>query len=261
MGSEDLKRYLGLMNSWKPSFLRGYPSALKEFADFIEDRGLVVPRLKGILTTSEKLYPRVRRRVEDVFHTRIFDGYGANDGGVSAHERECGNLHIDTERSIMEIVDKDNNQIENGTGRVLATSLTNFAMPLLRYELGDEVIATDEVCSCGRGLPMLKEIIGRTVAVLVTPSGSLIHGWFLHHNWEFGEKVKQYKIVQESIRTVRIYLVPGPGFGPDIVRRIRTLVNASCSEWNLEVNIVESIPKSRSGKVIFIESKVKVDGS
>ena len=257
MGSEDMRRYARILNSWKPAFIRGYPSALKEFADFIETEGITVRRPKAVFATSEKLYPQVRSRIEDVLNARVFDTYGANDGGVSASERECGNLHVDTERSILEVVNEDNCQIASGKGRVLATSLMNFAMPFLRYDLGDEVIATDEQCTCGRGLPMLKEVIGRTVSVLVTPDGTRIHGWFLYHNWEFGESVKQFKMIQEDEKRIKIYLVPGVGFGPHVVERIRALVHATCNDWELDCRVVDSIPKSRTGKVTFIESKVK----
>jgi phenylacetate-CoA ligase len=258
MSPVNLEKYLGIMRSWKPSFLRGYPSALNEFAEYIERQGKAVPKLKGVYTTAEKLYPEVRRTLERVFNVRVFDGYGANDGGAGAHEYECGNMHVDTERSFLEAVDEDNSQIANGKGRVLVTSLKNFAMPFLRYELGDEVLITDEECSCGRGLPMLKEVIGRTTSVLVTPDGSRVHGWFFRQTFgSIGEGVRKFKVVQETERNIRIDIVPGPGFNDGIIQRIRTLVNATCSDWNLDFHIVESIPKSKSGKLIFIESKVR----
>ncbi|MFW9912083.1 MAG: phenylacetate--CoA ligase family protein [Candidatus Thorarchaeota archaeon] len=254
----DLQKYTMMLQSWKPSFLRGAPSGLNELAEHIENHSADIPRLKAIFTTTEKLYPHVRKNLERVFGARVFDGYGANDGGVGAYEYDCGNLHIDTERSILEVVDEENNQITQGRGRVLATSLRNFAMPFLRYEVEDEVVATEQECHCGRGLPILEEIIGRTVSVFVKPDGGLIHGWFFNIIFlDIGETVKQYRVVQETEERIVIYLIPGPGFGDHTIQQISHFVETNCSDWELDFRIVESIPKSRSGKVIFIESLVK----
>ncbi|MHA2403682.1 MAG: phenylacetate--CoA ligase family protein, partial [Candidatus Kariarchaeaceae archaeon] len=126
MREDDLTGYVSFLRRWKPLFLRGYPSALYEFSKYVKD--MTIPEIRGIYTTSEKLYPKVRDEIESAFDTKVYDGYGANDGGVSANECEFGNIHIDTERSIMEIVDDDNNQIQKGKGRVLATSLKNYAI-------------------------------------------------------------------------------------------------------------------------------------
>jgi phenylacetate-CoA ligase len=258
MDAESLRKCTTVLQSWKPVFLRGYPSALDELAEHIEKQGTHIPKPKAIFTTSEKLYAPVREKLERVFGARVFDGYGAADGGVGAYEYECGNLHVDTERSILEVVDEENDKITHGRGRVLATSLRNFSMPFLRYEVGDEVIVTEHECHCGRGLPMLEEIIGRTVSVFVKPDGGLVHGWFfLYIFWEIGEAVRKYKVVQETKERIVIDLVPGSGFGSHIIPQIRHFIRSNCSDWELDFRIVKSIPKSRSGKEIFIESRVK----
>ena len=98
-----------------------------------------LPKIKAVYTAAEKLYPDVRENLQRVFGTRVFDGYGAHDGGLGAYEFECGKMHIDTERSILEVVDDNNEQVSTGEGHVLATSLENFAMPFLRYDTGDIV--------------------------------------------------------------------------------------------------------------------------
>ena len=259
MNPRNLLSYVGMMNSWKPSFLRGYPSALYEFARFIESHDLSIPETSAILVTSEKLYQEVRETLQRVFRARVFDGYGANDGGIGAYEYECGKMHIDTERSILEVVDENNEQIASGEGHVLATSLANFAMPVLRYDMGDEVVLSDELCSCGRGSPVLKEVIGRTVAVLVMPDGTRVHGWFFQHVFfRVGEQVKKYRVVQETKDRIEIDIVPGSSFGEHTIESIRELVSHTCNDWILNFHIVESIPKTKSGKAIYIQSKVKL---
>jgi phenylacetate-CoA ligase len=158
----------------------------------------------------------------------------------------------------MEIVDEDQHQIDVGKGKVLATSLKNYAMPFLRYELGDEAIATDEKCTCGRGLPVIEEILGRSVSTLITPEGVPIHGWFF--GWlmiEFGEAIKQYKITQVSRTNIEVLIVPGTHFTENIIQKIQVLAYAKCKDWKIDIKIVDEIPVSKSGKRIFIESKVK----
>lgn len=258
MDDERLAAYLDQLISWKPAFLRGYPSALYDFAKFLDRESLEVPNLKAVVTTSEKLFPQVRKKLEDVFDTRVFDQYGADDGGVSTAECEHQHMHINTERSIMEIVDEDYNQIDTGQGKVLATSLKNYAMPFLRYELGDEAIASDEKCPCGRGLPVIDEILGRTVSTLITPDGTPIHGWFF--GWlmiEFGEAVSQYKITQVSRTNIDVLIVPGKDFTENIIQKIQSLAHAKCKDWKIDIKLVDQIPVSKSGKRIFIESKLK----
>ena len=259
MNSRNLSRYVAMLNSLKPSFIRGYPSALHEFALFIERHDLMTPDVKAVMVTSEKLYPDVRETLQRVFRAKVFDAYGANDGGIGAHEYECGNMHIDTERGILEVVDENNNQVASGEGHVLATSLENFAMPFLRYDLGDQVTATDEQCSCGRGLPLLKEVIGKTTSILVMPNGTRVHGWFFQQVLRLvKEEVKQYRIVQETKDTIDIYIIPGPGFGEHSIELLRNVIGHTCSDWTLNFSIVDNIPQTDSGKAMTIMSKVKL---
>lgn len=257
MDDEQLECYADVLQSWKPRFLRGYPSALSEFVDFLEEGGFDNPPIKAIFTTSEKLFPKVRGKLGSFFEARVFDGYGANDGGISTFECEEGHIHIDMERSILEVVDKDNHQIEEGEGEVLATSLHNYAMPFIRYKIGDRAVITSEMCSCGRGLPLLQEIIGRSVSIFVTPDGSTVHGWFfLYIFWEIGEEVARYRVTQKTREDVSIQVVPGPSFSPSTTKRISKLVKSKCADWTVDIQVVDSIPESPSGKRIFVESEV-----
>ena len=115
-----------------------------------------------------------------------------------------------------------------------------------------------EMKPCGRGLPVIEEILGRTVSTLVTPDGTPIHGWFF--GWlliEFGEEIRQYKITQVSRTNIEVLIVPGKGFTENIIQKIQSLAHAKCKDWKVDIRLVDEIPVSKSGKRIFIESKVK----
>ena len=246
------------INTWKPLFLRGYPSSIVELANHVERKNLNLHQLKAIFTTSETLFPHVRESIESTLKAKVYDGYGAGDGGLQSFECEHKRMHICTERSVLEVVNDSNCPIVGEVGRILATDLENYAMPLIRYDLGDDAVASEDSCTCGRGLPLLDSLIGRTVSVFVTPQGKLIHGWFfLYMFWEFGERVRDYKVTQINEYNIEILVVPGSNFTPSILTTIEEYIHSNCVDWIVEINLVEEIPKTSSGKKIFIESNVK----
>ena len=253
-----LDNCIDILTSWTPRFIRGYPSSIVELARYIDEHDIQVPPLRAIFTTSENLYPKVKAKIESVFGTRVYDGYGANDGGVQSFECEHNRMHICTERSILEVVDDNDHAVVGKQGRILATDLENFAMPLIRYSLGDEAIASDDICTCGRGLPLLEKILGRTVSVFVTPKGKLIHGWFfLYIFWEIGEIVRDYKVTQTTKQDIEILIVPSSNFDQSILKTIKDYIRSNCAEWVVEIILVDDIPRTSSGKKIFIESRVQ----
>ncbi len=246
------------INTWKPLFLRGYPSSIVELANHIDRKNLNLLQLKAIFTTSETLFPHVREKIESIFETKVYDGYGAGDGGLQSFECQHKRMHICTERSILEVVDDNNCPTVGEAGRILATDLENYAMPLIRYDLGDDAVASEDSCTCGRGLPLLDSLIGRTVSIFVTPRGKLIHGWFfLYMFWEFGEIVHDYRVTQINEHDIEILIVPGLDFDSSILTTIEEYIHSNCAEWMVEISLVEEIPKTSSGKKIFIESKVQ----
>jgi phenylacetate-CoA ligase len=261
MGDREMREYAGIINSFKPRFLRGYASSLYFFASWIEKNDVKVHLPDGIFSTSEKLYPIMREKISAVFGCPVFDTYGLFDGGVTAFEcEEHAGMHIDTERSVMEVVDNNGEQISNGSGRIIATSLYNYAMPFLRYDTGDDGNITDEPCACGRGYKVLKEVNGRTVDVLVTPEGKSIHGWFfLYIFWE-QQGIAEYQVIQETLEKIVIKIVPEDGFDERQLERIRHVVRSRSKGWNLEFRIVDSIERTGSGKYKFIKNNY-INGS
>jgi phenylacetate-CoA ligase len=255
MGDREMKEYAGVINSFRPKFIRGYASSLFFFAGWLEKSDLKIHRPEGIFTTSEKLYPAMRAKIADVFGCQVYDTYGLSDGGVTAFEcTEHSGMHIDTERSVMEVVDGNGEQMGSGEGRILATSLYNYAMPFLRYDTGDDGHLLDDTCSCGRGYRLLKEVNGRTVDVLVTPEGKSVHGWFfLYIFWE-QQGIREYQVIQEALDRIVIKIVPDDGFDERQLDRIRRIVRGRSEGWNLEFRIVEHIERTGSGKYKFIKN-------
>ena len=259
MGDKEMRSYANLITKWKPQFIRGYPSSISQFCEWLEDERIILPSPKAVFTTSEKNYPNMRDKISAYFNAPVLDGYGLNDGGVSAYE--CGEhsgLHIDMERSVMELVDQAGNIIESGEGTILATSLHNFAMPFLRYDTGDLATLAGETCTCGRAYPLLSEIVGRSVDVLVTPEGTKVHGWFfLMIFWEHGEGIREYQVVQETIDEIQINIVKDDGFNEEQLKKISQIILSKSPNWRISFNFVDEIKKTGAGKFKFIINELK----
>jgi phenylacetate-CoA ligase len=260
MGDKEMQDYARIINSFKPGYLRGYASSLYFFACWLEKNDVKIEPPQGVFTTAEKLYPLMKEKISSVFSCPVFDTYGLNDGGVSAFEcEEHSGLHIDTERGIMEVVDDSGEQISKGEGRIIATSLYNYAMPFLRYDTGDEGHILDEPCACGRGYKLLKHVNGRTVGVLLTPEGRSVHGEFFSHIFWDQRGVKEFQVVQETLEQIIIKIVPDERFEERQLDRIRRVVSSRSAGWKLEFRIVDHIDRTGSGKYKFIKNNY-IDG-
>lgn len=168
MDSGILNRYALEINQWKPVYLSGYASSLYLLAKHISENNIdMMFSMNGILSTAEVLSVKQKELIERVFRAKVFDNYGLNDGGVSAYE--CGThdgRHIDYERSILQTVDETGKVVVNKMGRIIATSLYNFAMPFIRYDTGDLGLVDTRGCECGSKRALLRSVYGRVTDYL-----------------------------------------------------------------------------------------------
>ncbi|MEA2015178.1 MAG: phenylacetate--CoA ligase family protein [Actinomycetota bacterium] len=250
------------LNKFNPEFLNGYASSLYLFAKHIKEKNLKINfSPKGVFTTAEVLFESQRELIEDVFNCAVFDQYGLNDGGISAYECEKHKgLHVDMIRSITEVTDEEGNQLETGKeGKILATSLHNYAMPFIRYDTGDLGILSGEMCVCGRETPLLEKIIGRVSDFIYTPNGTKIHGEFFSHIfWEFNW-VKQFQIIQNRVDEVIVKIVPDSKDkinGRDL-DRLKEIIFNRAGDMNIIIEMVNEIETTKAGKWKFIVREVE----
>ena len=259
MDEEYMRKYIDVINSFKPKFIRGYPTSIHFLSKYIEKYQVGIHSPLAIFTTSEKLYPNMRKKIEEVFSCDVYDGYGLNDGGVSALEcSEHSGLHIDMERAVMEVVDKDGTKLENGEGEIIATSLYNYAMPFIRYDTGDVGHIIDDSCGCGRPYKLLKELVGRSVDILVTPEGKNVHGWFfLYIFWKYCEGIKEYQVTQEKLDKIVIKIVPEDDFEETQLKKIREIIKTKSKNWDIEFKYVDKIERTETAKYKFIINNLR----
>jgi len=257
MGEEDMQHYTHIINSFHPKFIRGYASSIYFYAKWIHENDITVQSPDAVFTTAEKLLPHMRDMISNTFDCDVYDSYGLNDGSMSASEcQEHTGLHIDTERGIMEVVDDDNCQIEEGTGNIIATSLNNFAMPFIRYQTGDMGHIIEDKCECGRESKLLKEVVGRQQEMLQTPEGKYVHGTFFVYVFKKVHGVKEFQVIQKTLERIRILLVTDVNFDEKQFEFIRSVAKSKSTQWNIEFEIVNHIERTKAGKYKFIVNEV-----
>jgi phenylacetate-CoA ligase len=240
--------------------LFGYPSALSHFARHADSRGLSMDKL-GIavaFVTSERLYDEQRSQIAATFGCRVANGYGGRDAGFIAHQCPHGSMHITAEDIIVEIVNPQGIPVPAGeSGEIVVTHLATSEFPFIRYRTGDIGILADTPCSCGRGLPVLKEIQGRSTDFLIAQNGTVMHGLALIYILRDLPQVRAFKIIQESLDLTRVLVVLEQELSPELKQKIIHGFQARLGTGvTIQVEQVAEIPAEKSGKFRYVISKI-----
>ncbi|AKH19711.1 phenylacetate--CoA ligase family protein [Sedimenticola thiotaurini] len=260
MSDENLDRFVEKIRQSRPTMLFGYPSALSLIARHAKKHGVAMDNLgiKVAFVTSERLYEEQKKEIESIFGCPTANGYGGRDGGFIAHQCPAGNMHITAEDIIVEIVDSSGEPVPAGeAGEVVVTHLATREFPFIRYRTGDVAVMDDSTCPCGRGLPVLKEIQGRTTDFIVTKSGVRMHGLALIYILRDIPSVKEFQIIQESVDSIRVKLVVLGSYGEQDKQSIVDGFKLRLGD-DVEVILeqVDKIEAEKSGKFRYVKSQV-----
>ncbi len=243
------------MDRCPPQTILAYPSSLYQFAAFLFENGLA-PKwdLKGIITSAEMLHSHYRSLVETVFSTRVYNRYGGREVGLIAMECAEGRMHINCHDLYLEI---DSPNPYTKPGDILITQLNNYAMPFIRYRIGDIGRLSDEICPCGNQLPILAELLGRSTATFRTRTGTLIHGGYFTQQFYNVIGVEQFQLIQETLKHCVLKLIINTQW-TEATRRymVQKIQGALGADVIVTVKFVEEIPLPTSGKREFTISKV-----
>jgi phenylacetate-CoA ligase len=253
LDDEYLEEIINAFNKFKPKYIRGYASSLYLFANYILNSGAKIDfKPQGAFSTVEVLFDHQRKIIEEALNCRVFDQYGMNDGGLNASECEVHKgFHIDMARSILEVADdRGVPQGPGNEGHILATSLNNYAMPFIRYDTGDLGILSSHSCECGRGLPLLNKIIGRSGDLIATPSGAKIHAaFFCNIFWQI-PWAKQFQVVQKRNDQMTIKIIPDnkDSVNQSDLQKIEKIVLSRTGPMEITFDITETIELTPAGK-------------
>ena len=247
----------------KPSLIRGYTTAMVAFAGYVRTHEISFPSLRAVTTTAEVLHDYQRQLIQEVFKCRVFDQYGC--GEVNSIAADCElqqGLHVAAEHAIVEIVDEQGHTVRPGDlGNVAVTNLDNYAMPFIRYLNGDQAVALDGACACGRNLPMIGRIEGRTADLIIGLNGKKVHGEFFTHllhelGWTERFVVSAFRVEQLTISHLTFDLVVRYTPSLDDIAAMKSVVVQFLGPVDLRVRCVDDIPPGPSGKRRFTVSHV-----
>jgi phenylacetate-CoA ligase len=245
---ENAKQYVEALRRHGIVWMTGYAVSYYLLARMMLEQNLKIDGLRAIITTSEKLTPEMRAVMEEAYNCRVYEEYSNVENSLFASECEHGKLHLSSDVAVVEILKPDGTPCAPGeSGEVVATCLMRSAQPFIRYRLGDVATIDEALCSCGRALPVLKEVVGRLEDVVIGPDGREMvrfHGIFVAM-----PHVREGQIVQETLHDLRVKVVPDNGFGPsdeaEIMRRMKQRLG---DQAHISVETVHEIPRTKAGK-------------
>jgi phenylacetate-coenzyme A ligase PaaK-like adenylate-forming protein len=261
---EDMFRFVEVINRVRPTWIESYVQAITDFSRFIRENDLHIYPPKGVLTSAGTLYPEMRQTIEEAFGCTVFNRYGGREAGDMACscEKQEG-LHVSVWNSHLEIL---NDHLApagpSETGRIYVTTLNNYSMPLIRYDIGDMAVAgANQVCSCGRSTPTLEKVAGRHMEAFRTREGKIVPAEFFIHfvGVVFNQGyIGKFQVVQEDYDDILIRVVVRDQanferHSGQIVESIQTVMGPDC---RIRFEPVEDIETSASGKYLYTLSKV-----
>jgi len=227
-----------------PTAIVGYTSNIEELCAFARDRGLRFSSVKGVVAAAETVYPDLRERVKDIFGVPLFNTYGSREFMSIAVECGQGGFHVNMENIYLE------NDEEGRQSDLLVTDLHNYAMPFIRYRVGDTGLLSKDACICGRGLHGLATLEGKTWDILRTPSGETIPGIVVRHFLKDVPEVRQYQAEQTDHNRIVLRLALEKPLSRESHEFLTNEFRKSFgAELHLEIEEVAEVPRSASGKL------------
>jgi phenylacetate-CoA ligase len=252
MTEMQMTKYAQIWNEFKPQWVEAYIQSIYEFGQFLDSHNLKVFPPRGILTSAGVLSEQVKDYLHNKFECKIFNRYGSREVGAIC----CSSgktLEISFWHNYLEILDKNLQNIEREKiGNVYITTLNNYSMPLIRYQISD--------CAIMSGKFALKNIVGRETSLFKTKDGGLIDGEFFTHLFYFKNWCKKFQIVQKDYNYILIKLVINKKYIGDfkkekilIMDSIKKVMGKNC---NIKWQVVNEISPNKSGKYMYTISEI-----
>jgi phenylacetate-CoA ligase len=255
-----VKEYARRLRAFKPRIIRGYPSAIDIFARLLREEGIDDIRPVAVVTSSENLLAHQRKNLEEVFGCTVFDTYGLEERSAAGGQCPEGRLHADAEYGIIRALENGTPMPVGQEGEFVCTGLHSYAMPLLNYRTNDVGVLSDEKCSCGRGLPIIKSVVGRVEDMIRTPDGRYVAGSGLSVAFKYSGGIRLSQITQETIDEMTVKIVRAPSYNEhDLATLMANLRDRVGEVIKINIEYVDDIPLTKAGKLKFVISKVPLD--
>ncbi|MDO6444968.1 hypothetical protein Q4493_04185 [Colwellia sp. 1_MG-2023] len=246
------------VETWKtfaPDVIFGHAHSIYIFAKYVTENNISLSSPKGVVATSMMLLDHERVVIEKAMGVKVTNRYGCEEVGLIACECEVHQgMHINTPHIILECVDDEGKTVLPGqSGKLVVTDLNNYAMPLIRYQIEDVGVLSDQPCSCGRTLPILEKLEGRVADFLKKADGGLVGGVSLvERTLTLIPGIEQMQLVQKSIDQLIVNRVKGHEFNKDtdalLLKELQVVFGETVT---IQINDIEKMPQEASGKYRF----------
>jgi phenylacetate-CoA ligase len=202
MNDATMSHYLDVLERGNYKQLFGYPSAIYQLCLHARKEGRKLRRLplRVVFVTGEVLFPYQREIIADTLNCPVANGYGGRDSALIAHECPQGGLHVLSDAVIFETVDPQGRPVEVGQpGEIVITDLYSHEAPFIRYATGDIAVISPRRCGCGRALPVLERVEGRSNDTVLAPDGRMINSLALIYSVREVDGIERFRITQKTL--------------------------------------------------------------
>jgi phenylacetate-CoA ligase len=261
LGEKEIRELIDLNNKFMPRAYWAYMESALELSNYLSRHELYFHPPEIVVSTIGPLTDEVKEKIESNMNCKVYNQYGSREVGVvSCQCKKQRSMHTFPWWNYVEILDERGEAVQNQEGRVIVTTLHNYSMPLIRYDIGDVAVAGGWGCDCGRNSMLLKKVVGRTLGYFKKADGSLAHSHFLVQALFFRDWIKRFQIIQDEIDHVLIKVQLNENAEADksdiedITKKTKILMGESC---NVDFDFVEEISRTASGKFVYTLCKVK----
>jgi len=260
LSAESMDQFIARWRDYRPQVLFGHSHSIFMLAKYLRERQVGDLRPRGIVSTSMMLLEPERAVIEEVFGCKVTNRYGCEEVSLIASECERHDgMHLNIEHLYIEFLDEAGQPVSPGKeGQIVVTDLFNHGMPIIRYRVEDVGVPSDRMCACGRGLPMMERVTGRTADFLKRRDGSRVAGVSLvERTLTAIPGIEQMQIVQERLDQFVVNLVVNDQFGRSGETTLRKELSGVFGEdVEIDLRYGERIKQESSSKYRFSICKV-----
>jgi phenylacetate-CoA ligase len=260
LSRERLTDYIKFINAQKIAFIHGYPSLIYELFRSAQETGSALKTVKAVFFASEKAYAYQSDFIQENFSVPVYCHYGHNERVALFLQCQFNDAyHIIPEYGYVEFEPLNNGELFE----IIATGFLNKGTPLIRYRTEDYAVLQSEMeCNCGRKYPKtVKDVIGRTGDMLITPSGKLIQPNHLEYAIRHVAHFSDCQIIQDDPAHLRVLIVPSEGYTSDDGEGFKKNILWRLGEdMGIDIELVDSITRPPSLKKRFTINLLKEKG-
>lgn len=254
-----LKYYIENLAQFKPEFIVGFPSSILEIAKYGIKNGYDFPNgmIKAIFPTAETITDDMRQPIESFFKAKMYNQYASSEGAPFIFECTNNKLHLELQSGVFEVLD-DNNQ-PTKYGKLVVTSFTTEGTPLIRYDIGDSIELSDEVCDCGNNNPLVKAILGRIDDYVFSIENGKINLGNVSNTLKDTKGIVKFQAIQDSLDTIQLKIIVDKEIYSSDIEKIfiKNWKDRVGNATLIQIEYVEDIPNETSGKYRMVKNNIK----